>query len=195
MQMIMNIAGGLVNVYMILIFIRIMLTWFSGSARISAPALLTGITDPYLNMFRGIRFLRMGAVDLSPIAGLALLSLAGTVFSYLGRGGALTAGFLLALLLSGVWSILSFALNFSIIILILRIIAFFTNRDVYGSFWRIIDLIAQPIMFQVGKVFFRKQIVSFQTRLITVTAVMVVLRIGLEIVVRFLTTLITRLPF
>ncbi|MDR2257638.1 MAG: YggT family protein, partial [Treponema sp.] len=71
MRIIMNLLAGLTGLYTLLIFIRIMLTWF-GNVRFGRPAEILGrITDPYLDWWR--RFpLRAGFLDLSPILGLAV---------------------------------------------------------------------------------------------------------------------------
>jgi YggT family protein len=73
-------------VYAVLIFIRILLTWFRPPY--SRPLnifleFVTSVTDPYLNLWR--RFLPLvrvgpGAIDLSPMVGtIVLLFVAGIV--------------------------------------------------------------------------------------------------------------------
>jgi YggT family protein len=73
-------------VYAVLIFIRILLTWFR--LPYSRPLnifleFVTSVTDPYLNLWR--RFLPLvrvgpGAIDLSPMVGtIVLLFVAGIV--------------------------------------------------------------------------------------------------------------------
>jgi YggT family protein len=69
-------VGTLITIYIVLIFIRILMTWFT---RIPYNRYLDAVlrfvretTDPYLNLFR--RFippvrLGPGALDLSPIVG------------------------------------------------------------------------------------------------------------------------------
>ena len=73
-------------VYAVLIFIRILLSWFRlpYSRWLNAIVeFVTEVTDPYLNMWR--RFLPMvrlgpGAIDLSPMVGtIVLLLVAGIV--------------------------------------------------------------------------------------------------------------------
>lgn len=83
----------LVLVYLVLIFIRIIMSWIP---RIPYNPVLdkvlqfvTDVTDPYLNLFR--RFippLRMGpgALDLSPIVATFVLLIVGGIVSNLIRG-------------------------------------------------------------------------------------------------------------
>ena len=73
-------------VYMVLIFIRVLMSWFT---RIPYNRVLNAVlefvretTDPYLNLFR--RFVPMvkigpGALDLSPIVAVIVLSIVGGI--------------------------------------------------------------------------------------------------------------------
>jgi YggT family protein len=191
MQGFMNILGGLTSLYMLLIFARIMLTWFSG-VRYGRPVeLLCRITDPYLDWFR--RFpLHFGRLDLSPILALAVLSVANNVFMTVGQYGRITVGIILAMLTSAVWSAASFLISFSIIILVLRLIAYLANRDVYRSFWGIIDTLAQPMLYRINRILFRSRLVNYLTGLIVAIAVLLVLRLGLGFLVRLLIGVLSR---
>lgn len=83
----------LILVYILLIFIRIVVSWFR-----SIPyhpwlsALLTfvhDVTEPYLRLFRRIiPMARVGpaALDLSPIVGILVLSFGGAIITNLIRG-------------------------------------------------------------------------------------------------------------
>jgi YggT family protein len=62
-----------INIYLLLIFIRILLSWFqTADWASSAMGFLAPITDPYLNIFRSI-IRPLGGMDFSPI--LAILAL------------------------------------------------------------------------------------------------------------------------
>jgi YggT family protein len=192
---IMNILGGITSLYMILIFIRIMLTWFTGANYGRAYHLLSGITDPYLNWFRRFSFLRVANLDLTPVVALALLTVVNNIFLTLGRYGALTIGIILSMLCSVLWSVVSFVLGFFIIVLVLRLIAYLANRDVYHGFWRIIDSVSQPILYRINRMLFGRRLVRFMTGILTSLGVLLVLRVGLELLVRFALDLLVRLPF
>ncbi len=59
--------------YMVLIFIRVLLTWFPNVDWYSQPfAALSQITDPYLNLFRSI-IPPVGGIDFSAILAIILL--------------------------------------------------------------------------------------------------------------------------
>jgi len=84
----------LVLVYVVLIFIRVMMSWLPRVPyNMTLDKVLTFIrevVDPYLNLFR--RFLPMvrlgpGALDLSPIVATIVLIVVGNIVSGLIRGG------------------------------------------------------------------------------------------------------------
>jgi YggT family protein len=162
----MHVLSGISGIYMFLIFIRILLTWFSGACYGRAFDVLRSITDPYLDWFR--RFpLRLGLFDLSPLAALAVLSLINNIFGILARQGRISFGIILAMILSSIWSAASFILGFLSIVLALRLIAYIASRDVYHGFWRVVDLIAQPVLYRINRIIFRNRLVHYFTGLIS----------------------------
>ncbi|MDR0553835.1 MAG: YggT family protein [Treponema sp.] len=194
MNTIMRILGGLTSLYLILIFIRVMLTWFNGAGYGRPAEVLCRITDPYLDWFRRFRSLRLGALDLSPIVAMAVLSIANSIFITLGRYGVITLGLILALILQAVWSAVSFLLGFCAIVLVLRLIAYLTKRNVYSSFWGIIDSISRPVLYRINRIFFRNRLVNYLTGLCLAIAVFVILWLGLRLVVNIGMYFLTRLP-
>jgi YggT family protein len=191
---IMNVLGGITGLYMILIFIRIALTWFSGAHYGRAAGLLCNITDPYLNWFRRFRFLRVANLDLSPILAIAALSAANTVFLTLARFGSITLGIILSLFFSVIWSALAFILNFFIVMLALRLAAYLANRDVYHGFWRVIDQVSAPILYRINRAVFGRRLVRFTTGIVVSLGVLLILRIGLGFLARLGLGFLARLP-
>ncbi|MDR2069303.1 MAG: YggT family protein [Spirochaetaceae bacterium] len=190
----MNVLGGITGIYILLIFIRILLTWFSGTRYGKPYDILCALTDPYLNWFRRFSFLQTRIFDLSPIAALAVLSLVNTIFTTLGRYGRITLGFILALALSALWSAASFVLGFFILILVLRLFAYLTNRNIYSVFWRIIDSISQPVLYRINRIIFRNRLVHYLTGILVSLGTLVILRIGLGIVLNRVLVLLISLP-
>ena len=86
-------VSTLITVYIVLIFVRILMSWFT---RIPYNRYLDAVlkfvaevTDPYLNLFR--RFIPAvrigpGALDLSPIVGVLVLSIVGGIIVNLVQG-------------------------------------------------------------------------------------------------------------
>ena len=191
---IMNVLGGIASFYMLLLFIRIMLTWFSGAQYGKAADLLRQVTDPYLNWFRRFSFLRVANMDLSTIAAMAALALANTVFFTLARVGRITLGIMLSALCSVIWSALSFILNVFIIILALRLAAYLTNRDVYHGFWRVVDQVSAPVLYRINRIVFGRRLVRYMTGIVVSLGVLLILRIGLGFLARLGLNFLARLP-
>ncbi|MDR0602657.1 MAG: YggT family protein [Treponema sp.] len=178
MQIIMNILAALTGFYMLLILVRIMLSWL-GASRGGRPAeILGGITNPYLAWWSRHLPIRAGAMDLSPIAAMAVLSVVHTIFSTVGRSGSIRMGTVAAIVLLALWSAASFMLGFFIIVLILRFIAYITNRDTYGIFWSLVDAISRPVLYRVTHFFFRNRIVNYLSGIIFSILVLLVLYVG-----------------
>jgi YggT family protein len=194
MQIIFGILTGLLGVYSLLIIIRIILTWFSGGQYGRPVEILAGITDPYLDWWRRRLNLRAGYIDLSPIAAMAALSVAQTICSVISRTGRFSLGLLLAVCISALWSAVSFILGFCIIVLILRLIAYLINADMFGTFWRVIDSISKPIMYRVSRIIFGKRIVRFSTSIVFSILVLTALWVCGSIVIQMFTGILFRLP-
>jgi YggT family protein len=86
-------VSTLVLVYTVLIFVRILMTWIPRIPynRILSAVLtfVSDVTDPYLQLFRRIvPMVRIGpgALDLSPIVALIVLSLVGRILAAAIRG-------------------------------------------------------------------------------------------------------------
>ena len=67
-----------IQIYLILLLIRVLLTWFPSVDWSKAPfSILSQLTDPYLNLFRSI-IPPLGGIDFSPLlAFFALQIIAG----------------------------------------------------------------------------------------------------------------------
>jgi len=74
-ELLTNSLANFINIYLILIFVRILLTWFQTVDWMNQiAAFLSPITDPYLNVFRSF-IPPIGGLDLSPILGIIVLQL------------------------------------------------------------------------------------------------------------------------
>ena len=195
MRSLMNVLSGITSIYMLVIFIRIMLTWFSGISYGGPLLILSRLTDPYLNWFRRFRFLRAGNLDLSPIAAISVLSLMNQIFSTLALYGRISLGLILALVLRGLWSAVSFLLGFCAVVLILLLIAYLTSRNIFSSFWRVIDTISQPLLYRINRILFSNRIVHYRTGLISAIAFLAILGVGLHFLVGIGVRLLAKLPF
>jgi YggT family protein len=74
------------QIYIILLIIRILLTWFPSVDWLSPPfSILSQLTDPYLNVFRSF-IPPLGGIDFSPILAIFLLQFLAQIFSTMQQG-------------------------------------------------------------------------------------------------------------
>ena len=195
-----NFLSLIAGIYMFVIFFRIILTWFPGIENGGIQAFLARITDPYLNWFRRFSFLKLGFLDLSPIAALGALSLLTHVLRILADYGKITIGIILALLLQVLWGALSFIIGFLIIVLILRLIVYLSQQKNYnpfwsGQFWHIIETISQPLLFRINRFLFRGRITNFMPVIVVSIAGLGIIYFVLRVLVSFVSVSLVRLPF
>jgi YggT family protein len=193
MQLVMWIVGSALSVYSILIFIRIMLSWWSGVTFGRVYEFLKDITDPYLLWFRRFRFLRLGNIDLSPIAALAVLAIANNLALVMGNSGRITLGFVFALALQVVWSAVSFVLGFFAVIIGLRLLAYVIRANIYRPFWQIVGSISEPVLYRINRIIFRRP-VSFVRSMVIAIAVLAGLILLMGWGVGVLSGLLTAVP-
>ena len=166
MSNIFNLIATVLNIYLIIIIFRLILTWFPGTGYSGAFRIVSGITDPYLGWFRRLRIFRAGDLDFSTVIALAVLSLTRSAFLFLARYGTISVGIILAMVLQAVWGIVSFFLGFLIIVLILRLIVNLMNQSTYGFFLNSIDSISQFVIYRVNSTFFGNRKINFRTSII-----------------------------
>lgn len=72
-----------VNIYVVLLIIRILLSWFPNINWYDPPfSILSQLTDPYLNIFRSF-IPPLGGIDFSAILAIFLLQFVGQLLSSL----------------------------------------------------------------------------------------------------------------
>jgi len=180
MQVIFRVLAQALTIYSLLIVARIILTWFSlGNHGSGIVQLLSRITDPYLNWWRKRFSLRAGFMDFTPLVAMAALQVLQIIFNNIAIRGAITLGAILAILVSAAWSVVSFLLWFCIIVLGIRLIGFLLNKGMYGTLWRIVDSLAQPILYRITRIFFRNRIVNFAAGIaVSIAAILAVWLVG-----------------
>ncbi|HEY9724885.1 MAG TPA: YggT family protein [Chroococcales cyanobacterium] len=74
-ELLTNTLANFLQIYLILLFVRILLTWFPTVEWMNQiQSFLSPITDPYLNIFRSF-IPPIGGLDLSPILAILVLQL------------------------------------------------------------------------------------------------------------------------
>jgi YggT family protein len=191
MSFIMNLVGILAGLYLLVVFIRVILSWFKAPALDGPMEVLARLTDPYLDWWRRFPIFRAGSIDFSPIAAMVALSLVRTVCGI----DKPTVGILLAAVLQALWSVLSSILGFFIIILVLRLIAYLTSRNTYSSFWRTIDSISQPVLYRITRIFYRRRLINYLAGVLLSIGVLAALEVGGTLLINLLSGFFIKLPF
>jgi len=194
MQMIFGLLAGAVGIYSILILIRIIISWFGSFASSGPVNLLCSVTDPYLDWWRQKFSIRIGFLDFSAVLAIVSLSLIHNILYSLAHYNRITIGYLLAIMLMAVWSVLSFLIGFCIIIIAIRLIGYLTNRNIYSPFWQAIDSISQPLLYRMNRIFFGKKIGSYLNGIIFSLALLAVVWIGGGYVFQRIARLLSHLP-
>jgi len=162
---------------MLLIIFRVLLTWFQGRLNGKGIEILMKITDPYMNKFRGITWLRFGFLDFSPVVAIALLGLISQIFNSLAVSGTLNPMLVVVYILSSVWSFLAFFINLLIIMMVFRMITllFFSTWNHQALYQ--IDNILYKVVARILGVFTTKT-VKFSMALAICAGILLILRIA-----------------
>ncbi|MFW5848976.1 MAG: YggT family protein [Spirochaetota bacterium] len=196
-RMIMQLLSIVLSIYSFIIFIRIILTWFQpGSEEFGQVGeFLARITDPYLNWFRGIEFLRVGGIDFSVIAALIVLWVAQSIAFNIAAVGTITFGMILAIVVSAIANALFFFLTLFLILAVIRLLGSLLGANTAGRFWIVVDQLIEPLVHRVVTPLARGRFVSYRTALIVFAA----LDFGAILLGRFLASLLVgvlrSLPF
>jgi YggT family protein len=175
----LTVVSSLLVVYLLVLLLRVTLAWFFPQTNGRAWEILRAITDPYLNLFRGIRFLRGNVFDFSPVAALLVLILATNLVNQLANIGRITVGFFLASLLSVAWSGVGFLLVFFAIVGVIRYIPILFPDSGSSPIWRVVDLIIRPVVAWVTRVLqFPARFGYQQQLLVTILALLAVWAVG-----------------
>lgn len=182
----MNILSYICLGYLILCSIRILLSWFHSPDLESVKIFFNRLTDPYLNLFRGMTWARIGMFDFSIIIGIMILGFAQWFFASLGSGVFPTLGAILAYILLRIWSFFSFLLIALSIVLIIRLFFILLRRE--SPIWYSIDGMLTNLTSRVLGVFTRKP-VSYSVALGITAGILIAIRFAVYYLVVFLAAL------
>jgi len=193
MPQLFSFLSSVATIYMMIVFVRIMLSWFSWMGRSRLQDVLARITDPYLNWFRRFR-LRIGFIDLSPILALAVLSFINRLLITLAHHQTISLGIILAMIVQMAWGVVSFVLVFLMIVFALRLIAYMARFNMYHPFWRIVDTIYQPVSYKINRTLFKNRIVTFTSSCLLSIACLGIIFLGLRFLAALMYGALARLP-
>ncbi len=195
MDLILRVITGVLSGYMLLLFIRIIITWFSGSDYGRPYEILTSITDPYLNYFKQFTFLKFGMMDFSSIAGILLLVIILNILNTISSYGSITFGLILAIILGAAWSAVNFLITFFIILILIRLITGMLNATRQSPLMTTIETIISPITNSVYHKVFKNNNIAYTTCLGVSGAILLVLLLGGNAITDYLGNYLSNLSF
>ncbi len=165
---IFSILSFVVSVYALLCFLRILLTWVPALSYSRFSRFLGKVCDPYLNVFRGIKWLRLGSFDFSAALGLCILGVLATMLSSFAGRSAITLSMVLQMVIQLVWSIITSIITFLIIVLAVRLIVLLVRKGQYYSSPILdqIDASISPLVYNIARTFTAGKKVSYATALV-----------------------------
>ncbi len=196
MFVVLRLISTLISIYMVIIIVRIVLTWFSGMSYQGRPLeILFRITDPYLNFFRRVRWLRFGSIDFSPVAAILSLSILSNVLNSIAVIGIVTVGVVLAIIVSALASAVGFFLILFLILAVVRLVGFLVNANTANRFWLTLDHIIEPAVYRFTQVLMRGRTVTYQNGLLIFGGLMLATVVVGDLLVGRLEQLLVQLPF
>ena len=199
LQVTMRSLSTILSIYSMIIFVRIILTWIPG-LNFGSPGqriihFMARITDPYLNFFRRIRFLRIANLDFGPVLGLVLLSIVNTICATIAQLGQIRIGIILGLLISGLLRAVGFFTGIFAIIGIVRLLALSFGKDGTTNPWMTLDHMLQPQAYRLADLFLRERPASYRTVLAIYSASLGIITLVISLVRNLATALLYALPF
>lgn len=190
---ILRIISAFLSLYSLLCLFRIIITWIPNYSYSKPADILAQICDPYMNLFRGIKWLRFGSFDFSPALALCILGAGSQLFSSLANGGYINLQMILAMILGMFFSILSSLIFFLIILFAIRLILIMINRDSYntsGFMANQIDSSISPIVYRIARTFAMGRRITYKAALIISIIALLFLQFALRILLAFILSII-----
>lgn len=190
---ILRIISAFLSLYSLLCLLRIIITWIPNYSYSKPADILAQICDPYMNLFRGIKWLRFGSFDFSPALALCILGAGSQLFSSLANGGYINLQMILAMILGIFFSILSSLIFFLIILFAIRLILIMINRDSYntsGFMANQIDSSISSIVYRIARTFAMGRRITYKAALIISIIALLFLQFVLRILLAFILSII-----
>ncbi|MEI8096100.1 MAG: YggT family protein [Spirochaetales bacterium] len=187
------ILAQVLQVYILVLTIRIFLSWVSLDANQPLVRILAAVTDPWFRLFRGFR-LQLGNFDFSPMIAIGVLIVLQGLTYRLALEGSLTVGIVTSALLAQLWLIVS-----SIVFLVgaMALVRFLAVQFRWGgaAVWHFLDALLQPMTFSLGRLLRRDAFFPYTFSLLIVVVLAVVVTVAGGIGIGLLVLLLEHLPF
>lgn len=190
----------LLSIYNMLIIIRIILQWMRPMQpqmeKGSFSELLAKVVDPYLGLFRGLKFLRRGMLDFTPLAAFMVISILQRILQSIAYSGKLSVGYVLATIVQSLWwSIGSLFLGLFAVLVIIRIYIAYKPSPNAIQYINMLDGWLRGPMDMLHRTLYGGREVSDRVLLWTTLAVIAITYVLCTIAINLLVGFLVNLPF
>lgn len=182
-----------VSVYSFLCLIYLLLRLSPSLHQTSFYNLLGNLCEPYLNLFRNLKFFRFQNLDFSPILSLGVLYLLSNMLNTIIAMKRFSLGVILSVFVSFAYSIVNSLLVFIIILIIIRLIFLMLNKD-SSTIWFSFDQFIKPIADFFTKRLYKNSFYTFQKSLIISLIALILLSLAFRIIMIFFIGILQSLP-
>ncbi|MBN2859868.1 MAG: YggT family protein [Sphaerochaetaceae bacterium] len=199
MRELARVVSFLLSIYNIMILVRIITSWIQPVRPVKNSSVLDIIarfTDPFLNIFRRVRFLRFQRFDFSVLLALMSISIVQNIISTYSVTGKMSVGYILATIVQSLWwSFFSIFLGIIIILLIIRLVLTYKRTPNTVQYTMLLNQWLQKVLDLVHTSIFSGKAVSDRTLLYTATILGVLLYIALMNLIQIAVRYLVQLPF
>lgn len=190
---VMGVLSTVLQIYMLLLVIRIVLTWVSMDHGHPVLRILHGVSDPYLNWFRRFRFLVLGNIDFSPLAALLVVNFFASLTRMISGYGTVSLGIVLSILIQLVWGAAAF---FLLLLGVLAVVRYLGIQFRWGGpmLWNALDGLLQPAAYALGRVLRPNTFLAYTTTLLVLGITSLAAWLLGQVIVGLVTQLLATLP-
>ena len=192
LRSVLQFVNAVILVYLLLLTMKILLTWFRLPYYGRAWNYLCRVTEPYLSLFRGIKFLRTGVFDFTPLAAILTLIVIQNVLGYLIRYGVITLGLFLGIVLRACWDGAVWIMLFFLFLSVVRLAGLYFAKESSSPLWQTVDLMVQPVANEVKRIV--KRDLDFRYALVIAIAAFILMWIMGSLLISFLARQLASLP-
>ncbi len=171
-----NIVRLFFSIYIMLIFIRVLFAWLRPNMFNPIVRFIYSLTDPYLKLFAGIRFLRVGSLDLTPILAFYLLYLLQELSYKVILTGYFSLELLFSLMIVLLFRFVYFILIIFVVAVGLRFILEIIGTRAQGVFAAIVYSLSEPAVKPVRRLLRGENSGGFDFSVLVSLAILILLR-------------------
>jgi YggT family protein len=193
-QQVFRFVSVILSLYMMVIFVRIIMTWFSGDQPRPGRG---GTCRPHRSVPRLVSAecpRPLWALDFSAVVGILVLGLLNSISNQLAFAGSITFSYILAIVVSAVWSVVSFFLTFFLILSGVRLVGILANVDSGGRLWVVLEQIVNPVLQSAVRPFLRGRFTSYRDSLLIFIVELLAILIAGRVVINLLIGLVRQIP-